>query len=68
MVERFFREITYKRIRRGAFPSVKALVETIMAYIDAHNAAPKPFQWTAAAEEIADKVGRARIRLKSITA
>jgi hypothetical protein len=39
-----------------------------MAYIDAHNAAPKPFQWTAAAAEIADKVGRARIRLKSTTA
>jgi transposase len=68
VIERFFREITDKRIRRGAFPSVKALVEAIMAYIDAHNAAPKPFQWTAAAEEIADKVGRARIRLKSITA
>jgi len=68
VVERFFREITDKRIRRGAFPSVRALVEAIMAYIDAHNAAPKPFQWTAAAQEIADKVGRARIRLKSITA
>jgi len=68
VIERFFREITDKRIWRGAFPSVKALVEAIMAYIDAHNAAPKAFQWTAAAEEIADKVGRARIRLKSITA
>jgi len=68
VIERFFREITDKRIRRGAFPSVKALVEAIMAYIDAHNAAPKAFKWTAAAEEIADKVGRARIRLKSITA
>lgn len=68
VVERFFREITDKRIRRGAFPSVRALVEAIMAYIDAHNAAPKPFKWTAAAAEIADKVGRARIRLKSTTA
>jgi hypothetical protein len=68
VVERFLREITDKRIRRGAFPSVRALVEAIMAYIDAHNAAPQPFKWTAAAAEIADKVGRARIRLKSTTA
>jgi len=68
VIERFFREITDKRIRRGAFPSVRAVVEAIMAYIDAHNTAPKPFKWTAAAAEIADKVGRARIRLKSTTA
>ena len=48
MVERFFRDITDKRIRRGVFPSVPALQTAINEYIAAHNAHPKPFIWTAA--------------------
>ena len=58
LVERWFREITDKRIRRGAFPSVGQLIEAIMDYIEHTTPTPKPFQWTAAAAEIADKVGR----------
>jgi transposase len=61
LVERFFGELTSKRIRRGTFTSISALQEAILAFIAEHNAAPKPFVWTARAEQILDKVGRARI-------
>jgi len=59
LVERWFREITDKRIRRGAFHSVGQLIDTIMDYIDQHNDNPKPFVWTAKAEDILAKVARA---------
>jgi transposase len=60
MVERWFREITDKRIRRGVFHSVPQLIEAITAYIDAHNENPQSFEWTAKAEDIIEKVRRAR--------
>lgn len=60
LVERWFREITDKRIRRGVFRSVKELVAAIEAYIAAHNADPHAFVWTAQAEKIFEKVRRAR--------
>ena len=63
MVERFFRYITTKRIRRGAFPSVQRLIEAISAYIQQHNLDPKPFIWTAKANDILAKVTRARASL-----
>ncbi len=63
MVERFFRDITTKRIRRGTFPSVKRLVEAIEAYIAEHNMDPKPFIWTAKASDILAKVTRAKSAL-----
>jgi len=59
LVERWFREITDKRIRRGAFHSVRQLIDTIMDYIERHNDNPKPFVWTAKAEDILAKVARA---------
>lgn len=59
LVERWFREITDKRIRRGAFHSVAQLIDAIMDYIERHNDDPKPFVWTAKAEEILAKVARA---------
>ena len=59
LVERWFREITDKRIRRGAFHSVRQLIDTIMDYMEQHNDNPKPFTWTAKAEEILAKVARA---------
>jgi transposase len=55
-VERFFAEITTKRIRRGVFRSVKALEIAIHDYLAEHNAAPKPFTWTATAELILKRV------------
>ena len=63
MVERFFRGITTKRIRRGAFSSVQRLVDAINAYIDEHNMDPKPFIWTAKASDILAKVIRAKAAL-----
>jgi transposase len=59
LVERWFREITDKRIRRGAFHSVRQLIASIMDYIERHNENPKPLIWTAKAEDILTKVARA---------
>lgn len=55
-VERFFAELTMKRIRRGAFRSVQALESAIRDYLDDYNQNPRPFQWTATADLILDKV------------
>jgi len=67
MVERFFRDITDKRIRRGVFTSVPELEAAINEYIAAHNAKPKPFIWTAKASDILPKVTRARAVLNKNT-
>ena len=60
LIERWFREITDKRICRGTFNSVEALVKAIESYIAEHNENPKSFVWTAKAEKILAKVRRAR--------
>lgn len=57
-VERFFAEITEKRIRRGAFRSVPQLERAIVEYLEHHNANPRPFVWTADADLILGKVRR----------
>ena len=57
MVERFFRDLTDKRIRRGVFHDVEELIVSIEDYIEHHNRAPKPFIWTAKAKDILEKVG-----------
>jgi transposase len=66
LVERWFREVTDKRIRRGVFKSVAQLIEAIRAYIDEHNDHPRPFVWAAKAEDILEKVRRARAVLDKI--
>jgi transposase len=66
LVERWFREITDKAIRRGVFPSVPDLIAAIEDYLKANNADPKPFVWTATAEEILEKVRRGRAALETI--
>jgi len=66
MVERFFRDLTDKRIRRDAFANVKTLVAAIEDYITKHNDEPKPFIWTAQASDILEKVTRARKRLNKL--
>lgn len=58
LVERWFAELTNKRIRRGAFRSVKELEAAIREYIDVHNEDPKPFQWTRTADQILDSMAR----------
>jgi hypothetical protein len=65
MVERFFRDITVNRLRRGVFISVPELVAAIDEYIAHHNTKPKPFIWTKSAADILQKVIRANSRLSS---
>ena len=65
MVERFFRDISENRLRRGVFTSVPALVSAIDEYIAHHNTNPKPFIWTKSARDILQKVIRANSRLSS---
>ena len=60
MVERFFRTLTDRQIRRGVFTSVKELEARLAEYIDTYNENPQPFVWTKSAKQILEKVGRAR--------
>ncbi len=57
-VERFFAEISEKRIRRGVFKSVPALERAIADYLAEHNKNPRPFVWTADADSILDRIKR----------
>jgi transposase len=65
MVERFFRDLTQNRLRRGVFRDVEELIMAIGDYIDRHNQNPKPFIWTAKASDILEKVKRARRSLNN---
>jgi hypothetical protein len=55
MVERFFRDITQNRIRRGVYQDLEQLIMAIGEYIDGHNQNPKPFIWTAKATQTSSK-------------
>jgi transposase len=63
MVERLFRDITQKQIRRGVFHSVKQLETNILNYLENYNKNPKPFIWTKSASDILEKVKRAKAAL-----
>lgn len=63
MVERFFRDLTVNRLRRGVFHSLSELVTALEKYLAQHNKEPKPFIWTAQATDILAKVARARKKL-----
>ena len=63
LVERWFRELTDKALRRGVFRSVPELIEAIEDYMSAHNDEPRPLVWTASAESILEKVARGRVAL-----
>jgi transposase len=65
LVERFFRDISENRLRRGVFTGVPDLVAAVDAYIAHHNTNPKPFIWTKSARDILQKVIRANSRLRS---
>ena len=65
-VERFFRDLTVNRLRRGVFRDVMELVTAIDDYVDHHNEHPKPFIWTASATDILEKVKRARRTLVNV--
>lgn len=68
LIERFFAEITTKRIRRGVFASVTELEDAIEDYLMRHKADPKPFVWTKSAEVILDKERRALDAFEAIKA
>jgi transposase len=66
LVERWFRDLTDKRIRRGVFNSVAELIAAINAYVEHHNNHPKQFVWTAKAEDIIAKYRRAKAVLDKV--
>ncbi len=66
LVERWFRDLTDKALRRGVFHSVPDLIMAIEAYLQANNDDPKPFIWTASAEAILEKVRRGRVTLTQV--
>jgi|TARA_B100000315_G_scaffold235401_1_gene250308 transposase len=66
LVERWFRELTEKRIRRGTFKSVADLKHAIHDYLDAYNDDPKPFVWTASVDKILEKVRRCAAILETV--
>lgn len=66
MVERWFRDLTDKAIRRGTFLSVPDLEKAIADYLAAWNENPRPFIWTATVGEIVEKLARARAKLETI--
>jgi len=68
MIERFFAEITRKRIRRGVFKSVAELEQAIYDYLAIHNHNPVPFVWTATAVAILEKTDRAKQTLETVRA
>ena len=66
LVERWFRELTQKAIRRGSFVSVPDLKEAIEEFMRAWNQNPKPFIWTATVEGIIKKIERARLKMEQM--
>jgi hypothetical protein len=66
LVERWSRELTEKAIRRGVLRSLPELVSASQDYLNGHNNDPKPFIWTAGAEDFLAKVRRGRGALKQV--
>jgi len=66
LVERWFRELTDKRIRRGSFRSVREVIDAVMEFVDKHNQDAKPYLWTAQAQNIIAKYRRAKAALEKL--
>ena len=66
LVERFFGELTQRRLKRGVFHAVKELEDAIYAYLAHRNLNPKPYTWTAPVQAILDKVKRANEALGTL--
>ena len=66
MVERWFRDLTDKRIRRGSFRNVRELIAAITEYLDTHNQNPRVFVWTASVEGILTKVAKCKEALGTL--
>jgi transposase len=67
LVERFFADLTTRRLRRGTHRSVKELTAAIAAYVEDHNNNAQGYRWTAKAKDILAKVRRARATLNKVT-
>jgi hypothetical protein len=65
-VERWFREFTQKRLRRGVFRSVPELIAGIEEFLALYNLKPKPFFWTASVNAIVEKVRRCKVILETL--
>ena len=66
LVERWFRELTEKCIRLGAFANVPELIAAIEEFLAASNAEPKPFVWLASVEKILDKISHCKAILEAV--
>jgi transposase len=66
LVERWFRDITEKRLRRGSFENVPALIKAITDYLDNHNQNPKVFVWSAPVERIMAKIAKCKEALDAL--
>jgi transposase len=66
LIERWFSELSSKRIRRGSFQSVEDLKRAIAEFLAAWNEKPKPFVWTATVDSIVEKLSRCRQTLETI--
>jgi len=66
LVERWFRDLTDKRLRRGSFRNVPELIAAIQAYLDTHNQNPRVFVWTASVEHILTKVTKCKEALDAL--
>lgn len=66
LVERWFRDLTDKRIRRGSFGNVRELIDAIKDYLDSHNQNPHVFVWTASVEHILTKVAKCKEALGTL--
>jgi transposase len=66
LVERWFRDLTQQRIRRGSFHAVKELITTIEDYIENHNQKPQVFVWSASVERILSKIAKCKEVLDAV--
>jgi len=66
LVERWFRELTDKRIRRGSFHNLPALIRAINDYLDNHNQNPKVFVWSASVEQLMAKIAKCKEALDAL--
>jgi len=66
LVERWFREITDKRLRRGSFENVPALIKAITEYLANHNQNPKVFVWSTPVERIVAKIAKYKEALDAL--
>ncbi len=67
LVQRWFRELIDKLLRRWVFHSIPDLILSIEEYLDAHNEDPRLYIWTAKAESILAKIARGRIALEEVS-